>query len=249
MARIRTIKPSFFTSLTVSTLTLHQRLTFIGLWTHSDDEGRSIYDPRLIRAALWPLDDRSVGDVESDIIALTDASLITHYTVSERSFLQVNGWAEHQKINRPKKSDYPPPPKGGPTPLKPPLTCSDEPSVNDHGLLTDETLREGKGKEGKGKEGSSRASALPSIFEVTEEMVVWAQTNAPAVTNLEFETEKFKDHHAAKGSKFKDWTRAWQTWMRNAQQYAEERQPKLRAVAGLSPEELHQRNINSYLYQ
>src|SRR5690348_14073734 len=98
MARIRTIKPTFFTSLTVAGLTVEQRLTFIGLWTHVDDEGRCTYDPRLIKAALWPLDDRTSKDVESDIRALTEHSLITHYVVGERSYLEVNGWAEHQRI-------------------------------------------------------------------------------------------------------------------------------------------------------
>src|SRR5699024_3247957 len=82
MARIRTIKPTFFTSLTIANLTLEQRLTFIGLWTHVDDEGRCIYDPRLIKAALWPLDSRTAEDVDGDIRALTESSLITHYTLS-----------------------------------------------------------------------------------------------------------------------------------------------------------------------
>lgn len=29
----------------------------------------------------------------------------------------------------------------------------------------------------------------------------------------------FKDHHLAKGSKFQDWKRAWQTWLRNDAKY------------------------------
>ena len=70
MARIRTIKPSFFTSLTIASLTPEQRLTFVGLWTHVDDDGRCIYDPRLIKAALWALDERLARDVEEDVAAL-----------------------------------------------------------------------------------------------------------------------------------------------------------------------------------
>lgn len=33
----------------------------------------------------------------------------------------------------------------------------------------------------------------------------------------------FKDHHLAKGSRFADWDRAWQTWCRNAFRFAAER--------------------------
>ncbi len=148
MARIRTIKPSFFTSLTIANLTLEQRLTFIGLWTHVDDNGRCEYDPRLIKAALWPLDDRSPEDVHGDIVALTEASLIAHYILSERSYLVVCGWREHQKINRPTPTSIPGPESGQIVPL----TCGNEDSLRAHGGLTESSLREGKGKEGKGRE-------------------------------------------------------------------------------------------------
>jgi hypothetical protein len=90
MARIRSIKPEFFTSLTIADLTSEQRLTFIGLWTHADDEGRCVDDPRLIKAALWPLDDRTAADVETDLVALTESSLIARYTLNQRRYLAVS---------------------------------------------------------------------------------------------------------------------------------------------------------------
>lgn len=108
MARIRTIKPDFFTSLTIADLPIPTRLTFIGLWTHVDDDGRCVADPRLIKAALWPLDDEvTANDVMSDLRILSESSLITQYTVGERSYLVVNGWSEHQRINRPGASKLP----------------------------------------------------------------------------------------------------------------------------------------------
>jgi hypothetical protein len=122
MARIRTIKPDFFGSLTIASLTLHARLTFIGLWTHCDDEGRCVDDPRLIRAAAWPLDDRVAADVEEDLRALTEASLIVRYEVDGRRYIAVRTWLEHQRINRPTPSRFPAP--------KQALTCSDEASVS-----------------------------------------------------------------------------------------------------------------------
>lgn len=117
MARIRTIKPSFFTSLTVGSLPIEARLTFAGLWTHCDDEGRCVYDPRLLKAALWPLDERGAEDVADDIALLVEAGLVTHYIVKKRSFLAVNGWAEHQRINRPTPSILPCPQDGETAPI------------------------------------------------------------------------------------------------------------------------------------
>jgi Holliday junction resolvase RusA-like endonuclease len=110
--RIRTIKPEFFTSLTIADLTLEARLTFIGLWTHVDDEGRCVDDARLVKAAIWPLDDRAAGEVDADLRALSESSLITRYTVEGRSYLEVSGWREHQKINRPTPSKLPGPHDG-----------------------------------------------------------------------------------------------------------------------------------------
>lgn len=111
MARIRTIKPEFFTSLTIANLTLEARLTFVGLWTHVDDEGRCVDDARLIKAAVWPLDDRVSADVERDLTQLTEYSLILRYKVGGRSYLAVRSWREHQRINRPTPSKLPAPPE------------------------------------------------------------------------------------------------------------------------------------------
>ena len=170
MARIRTIKPSFFTSLTIADLAVEQRLTFIGLWTHVDDEGRCEYDPRLIKAALWPLDDRSFNDMDDDIRALTEASLITHYKVGNRRYLQVNSWNEHQRINRATKSTLPPVENGE--------ICSvsndSGGSLITHGALTEDSLGEGKGKERKGKDSATRGEPDGTPRETTTTQTIIA---------------------------------------------------------------------------
>lgn len=108
MARIRTIKPEFFTSLSNSDLSIPARLTFIGLWTHSDDEGRCIDDARLIKAALWPLE-RSVQAVEADLVAMEKRDKIIRYRAGEAPLIQITEWRSHQVINRPKLSKFPAP--------------------------------------------------------------------------------------------------------------------------------------------
>lgn len=164
MARIRTIKPSFFSSLTIADLPIPARLTFVGLWTYVDDEGRGVDDPRLVKAELWPLDDdMTTRKVEGHLAAFADRGLIMRYSFSGRRYLQVVGWKEHQRINRPQQSNFPAP-------------FSDS-SVNDHGTssegartdnarVSDPVSEEGKGREMEHpRESSVKHHALPPNVE------------------------------------------------------------------------------------
>lgn len=158
MARIRTVKPSFFTSLTVADLSVEARLTFIGLWTYVDDEGRGVDDPRLVRAAVWPLDDHRLDDVAGWLDELAEAGLIRRYTVDGRRFLVIHSWLEHQKVSHPAPSTLPPPPEHAePVEMAADQARNDSPEVlqspPENLRNVPEPLRpERKGREGKGKE-------------------------------------------------------------------------------------------------
>lgn len=110
MARIRTIKPGFFSSLSIAELPIPTRLTFIGLWTYVDDEGRGVDDARLIKAALWPLDDNyTTKKVEADLVMLATKGRIVRYEHGGRRYLAVvkSSWKEHQRIDKPQDSILP----------------------------------------------------------------------------------------------------------------------------------------------
>jgi hypothetical protein len=142
MARIRTIKPEFWTSLTVTSLPLPVRLTFIGLWNFSDDVGRSVLEPRLIKAAIWPLDDEiTAADIGGHLAALARVGLVQLYQVEDRQYIQVSSWTEHQRVEKPRPSQLPPPPDSIP-----------DASGIPPRLLPEASPLEGKGKEGIGKE-------------------------------------------------------------------------------------------------
>lgn len=108
MPRIRSIKPEFFTSLTIADLPLSTRLTFIGLWTYVDDNGVGPADPRLIRAAVWPLEEAPdiLQRTREDLQRLHTARLVTLYEVSGKPLVFVNGWTEHQKVSHPRKPRF-----------------------------------------------------------------------------------------------------------------------------------------------
>ena len=62
MARIRTIKPEFWLSEQVARCSREARLTFVGMWNFADDRGVHPATPRLLKAALYGLDDDVTAD-------------------------------------------------------------------------------------------------------------------------------------------------------------------------------------------
>lgn len=101
MPRIRTIKPAAFASDSLSRVSIAARWTFAGLWTYVDDAGRGRADVRLIKAAVWPMDDDISGiEVAAYLDELEREKCICRYESGGRVFLHVINW-DHQKISHP----------------------------------------------------------------------------------------------------------------------------------------------------
>jgi hypothetical protein len=112
VARIRSIKPDFFTSETIAELPLSARLTFIGLWTYVDDNGVGQYNEMLINAAVWPLEENALETLartREDIDELADADLVVLYRDDRKRYVFIASWDEHQKVDHPRKPRYPRP--------------------------------------------------------------------------------------------------------------------------------------------
>lgn len=81
----------------------------------------------------------------------------------------------------------------------------------------------------RGKERATTASRkqrgtpAPDKFEVTPKMKEWASNQGAIVDELDFETEKFLDHHLSKGNLFTSWDAAWRSWVRNSIKWRKER--------------------------
>jgi hypothetical protein len=159
VARIRTIKPTFFSSLDIAKYPYEVRIHFAGLWTYADDAGRGADDARLIRAAIWPLDDAiTVRKVERMQEALEAGGHIVRYEVDGRRWFAVvaESW-KHQRIDKPQASRIPPPPiPEDSTTVPGPLP---EAAANGTGTLPEGSRLEGKGRERKGEESSSSSSS------------------------------------------------------------------------------------------
>jgi hypothetical protein len=151
VARIRSIKPTIWESEQLGDVSFQARLTFIGLITQADDEGRLKGSPRRLRGKLFPYDDVTAKDVSKWLTELSVNGLITLYSVAGEQFISLPTWEKHQKINRPTDSALPSP--------------SDADVVPIHGVLTEDSPQEGKGREGRGGEREADSSGKPSEFD------------------------------------------------------------------------------------
>jgi hypothetical protein len=151
MARIRTIKPEFWTDEKLSECSLSARLLFIGLISFADDDGRMEYAPARLRMQVFPCGAVATKKLIEYIGELHEHSLIRLYTVAGKEFLDIPNFLKHQRINRPTPSKIPP---------------FSESSVSPHGVVVSPPSGmegNGTGKEGKG-EKSAPAAPLPEVI-------------------------------------------------------------------------------------
>lgn len=100
MARIRSVKPEFWTSEQVMDCSPTARLAFIGMWNFCDDAGIHPASAKTLKAEVFPADDILVGDVQVLVDELKANGLIIEYEVAGKPYWQVTGW-HHQKIEKP----------------------------------------------------------------------------------------------------------------------------------------------------
>jgi hypothetical protein len=129
MARIRTIKPEFWTDERLTECSLSARLMFIGMWNFADDNGNMGYSAKRIKMQVFPADNIETQPLIDELLT---HGVLSEYSVNGEKFLHIKGFSKHQVINRPSSTAIP----------KPQFS---EDSVSTHGALTD-------GREGKGKE-------------------------------------------------------------------------------------------------
>jgi hypothetical protein len=148
LARIRTIKPEFWTNERVMECSMIARLMFIGMWNFADDLGRLPFSVKTLKAQIFPSDDINSENILGMIRELAANGLVLTYEVDGRQYIQITGW-QHQRIDKPQPGKCPAPVNGY--------------SENVLGMVA----TEGKGKEGKVEEEKkeTREDALVSDFE------------------------------------------------------------------------------------
>lgn len=155
MARIRSIKPEFFTSEQVAECSTTARLLFVGLWCFCDDGGIHPYSVKRIKMEVFPGDDFTEEQVDSLLAELLSAKLLRSYVVAGQRFLIVTGW-HHQRIDKP-NCKYPPPT---------PTTQFDNHSANGIGTLSDQLPPDGSRVDGSRVESNGNGVDFSSEPEI-----------------------------------------------------------------------------------
>jgi hypothetical protein len=109
MARIRTIKPEFPQSESMGRVSRDARLLFLMTFTIVDDAGRARAASRMLASLLYPYDDDAKDLIDGWLGELECERCIRLYEVDGNTYLQIEKWLEHQKIDRPSRSRIPEP--------------------------------------------------------------------------------------------------------------------------------------------
>ncbi len=135
MARIRTIKPEFFTSEDIVSLSPLARLLYIALWCESDKEGRLAWKPMTFKLRYLPAESCEIDALCGEVI---NGGLVVLYG---NGLAHIPQFRKHQHINpRETESQLPAPHDALPTRASR-VTTRHSPDSDAQG-----------GREGKGKE-------------------------------------------------------------------------------------------------
>jgi hypothetical protein len=180
MARIRTVKPEFWSSEQVMSCRPLSRLLFIGLWNFCDDGGNHPLSPRTIKALVFPGDDITTDEVSELLGELEGSNLTKSYTVAGKLYVHVLGW-RHQKIEK-KNFKYPPF-----------TTEFDDQSESGRRLFVEESSTGRRpldpGREGKGREEdqhNSHSASEPDFFEAEQSV----DPKSPCEMTLEWKPDE-----------------------------------------------------------
>jgi hypothetical protein len=166
MARIRTVKPEYWTDERVGECSVSARLLFIACWNFSDDHGGLDRSAKQLKAQAFPYD---VIDCEPLIQELLNVGLLVEYAVEGKKYLHIKGFQKHQKVEKP---------------AKPRIPLYDE-SLNTPRVLPESSVSsavsssEGNGREGKGskKVPTEPMSGKPDDGDAERVFDHWKQTH------------------------------------------------------------------------
>lgn len=178
MARIRSVKPEFWTADQIMEISRDARLLFIGLWNFCDDAGIHPASEKTLKAEVFPGDDLTSADVRRMVDELQANDLLIEYEIERKTYWQVTGW-HHQKIDQP-TFKHPTPtggiPEGAARRRSEKLKESTEAHNNsantsrtfaEHSPNTSRTFAECSPPEGKGKEGKGSKPPISPIGEIS----------------------------------------------------------------------------------
>lgn len=223
--RIRTIRPEFYQSESVGSMTWKARLVFINLWSFVEDNGVNLDNPRLFRGQCMPYDDSVLDDIEDAFTELEQCGSIIRYERDGKRLLFVPGFKKWQNIQRPGTCHYLPPEGWDKRGCK--IIPEDSGQLQEHSCESPEDSgqlhdcsrsrsrsRSSSGKKEEENKFSSSKEITADCYHDSIEYAVTDRTIAAEYANLDV-TEAwnaFVNRHSDETRSVNDWTRLWKGW-------------------------------------
>lgn len=137
MARIRSVKPEFWTDRSLALkLTRDARLFYQGLWNFADEHGRISADPYYLKGQIFPYEPEGPDWIEGLIGQLEAAGKVLRYEAEENPYLFLRTLHRHQRLEPDKvPSRLPAPPRANSQ-----VTSADEVNADESAPNPDESV-------------------------------------------------------------------------------------------------------------
>lgn len=159
MARIRTIKPEFFTSEDIVSLSPLARILYVALWCEADKEGRLVWKPITFKLRYLPADSCDIQALCQEIV---NRGLVRLYG---DGYAFIPSFSAHQHINPRESASQLPEPDANTT--RKARVGTRKARVGTGANLDDDAQggREGKGKEGNDPPRVDDATGFEAFWE------------------------------------------------------------------------------------
>lgn len=221
--RIRTIRPEFYQSESVGSMTWKARLVFINLWSYVEDNGVNLDNPRLFRGQCMPYDDSVLDDIEDAFAELEQCGSIIRYERDGKRLLFVPGFEKWQNIQRPGTCHYLPPDGWDKRGRK--IIPDDSGQLQEHscespddsGQLHDCSRSRSSSRSGKKEEENKFSSSKEITADCYHDSIEYAVTDrtiASEYANLDVTDawNTFASRHYGENRTIADWTCLWKGW-------------------------------------
>lgn len=221
--RIRTIRPEFYQSESVGSMTWKARLVFINLWSYVEDNGVNLDNPRLFRGQCMPYDDSVLDDIEDAFAELEQCGSIIRYERDGKRLLFVPGFEKWQNIQRPGACHYLPPDGWDKRGCK--IIPDDSGQLQEHscespddsGQLHDCSRSRSSSRSGKKEEENKFSSSKEITADCYHDSIEYAVTDrtiASEYANLDVTDawNTFASRHYGENRTIADWTCLWKGW-------------------------------------
>lgn len=229
MPRIRSIKPDFFTSEQIVSVSIAARYLFEGIWVFGDDDGYIAYSPVQMKMRIFPGD--SV-DVPALIRELLDVGLVQLVDTDQGEALWVPSFRNHQTPKYPTPTKY--------TVDGRSLT---QYSPSPGGKLRKSSPRTHPGEERRGEERGEIEEPL-SPNESGDRVLIpdtWRpnQTHIDKAKSLHLdvkaEYQRFRANAERTQRRLKNWNTGFTNWLRKAAEFNQQRQGRPATTVRQSP--------------